>query len=66
MAISSHVSETLMMMLNPYSKFEGSILKHFKVILISIPTSPQWFYSVTQAVTSQAENSDLLKRVLIE
>ena len=44
-------------MLKPYSKLEGSISKHFKVIPISIPTSPQWFYSLTQAVTSQAENS---------
>ena len=46
-------------MLKPHSKFEGSILKHFKVIPISIPTSPQWFYSLTQAMTSEAENSGL-------
>ena len=26
----------------------------------------QWFYSLTQAVTSEAENRDLLKRVLIK
>ena len=66
MAISSYVSEAIMLCSNHIPNLKVRSKSISKLSLISIPTSPQWFYSLTQAVTSQAENSDLLKRVLIE
>ena len=56
-------------MLKPYSKFQGSIIKHFKVILPFTshfsPVLIQRFCSLAQAVTSQAENIYHLKGLLI-
>ena len=57
-----------------YAKTVFQILKFYLKAFLSYPffnihlslVLLQWFYSLAQAVTSQAENSNLLKRVLIE
>ena len=54
---------------NPYSKFQGCMLKGFKDILTFILNFflvlVQCFTSLAQAVTSQAENRKPLQRVFI-
>ena len=56
-------------MINMDSKFEDCILKGFRDILTFIlhssSVSVQRFASLTQAVTSQAENRKLLQRVFL-
>ena len=56
-------------MLNPYSKFQGCMLKGFKDILTYILHSStvlvQCFSVLSPAVTSQAENRNPSKRVFI-
>ena len=56
-------------MLDPYSKFCGFMLRSFKDIQTCIShyslVKVQCFTSLAQAVTSQAETRELLKRVFI-
>ena len=57
-------------MLKPYSKFKKYMFKSLKVILTLtyhyFPVPSECFSSLVQAVTSQAENCEHLKEVLIE
>ena len=48
-------------MLNTYSRSQDFILNHFKFILFLRTTFSQWFFSLAQAVTSQAESIALLR-----
>ena len=57
-------------MLKPYFKFQSSMCKSLKVILALtyhyFQMPGKCFSSLVQAVTSQAENCEHLKEVLIE
>ena len=72
MAIGLNVFETLVVCKNCIPNFKilsKSILKLSLFFYINLSlVLLHWFYSLAQAVsvTSQAENSNLLKRVLIE
>ena len=69
MAISFYLSETLMICLNHIPNLKilsESILKLSLFYTYFCSVLFQWLHSLTHAVMSQAENSDLLKRMLIE